>query len=81
MPIGISLLGCAHPHVSDVLGVIASEPDLRLAAAWDADRSLVPGQIASHAVSDLDRAIRLQDSQLSDAIRAQEILERAVTVD
>jgi predicted dehydrogenase len=62
MALGISLLGCGHPHVPDVLGVIASEPDLRLAAAWDADRSIVPGEIASHAVGDVERAIGRADA-------------------
>jgi predicted dehydrogenase len=62
VPLEIALLGCGHPHVPDVLGVIASEPDLRLAAAWDADRAAVPGQISSHAVSDLDAAIRRADA-------------------
>jgi predicted dehydrogenase len=62
MPIEIALLGCAHPLVADILGVVASEPDLRLAAAWDADRSAVPGAISSHAVSDLDTAIRRADA-------------------
>ncbi len=57
MPIEISLLGCGHPHVSDVLGVIASEPDLRLAAAWDADPAAIPGPISSHSVRELDTAI------------------------
>jgi hypothetical protein len=37
MPIDVALLGCAHPHLPDVLGVLASESDLRLVAAWDAD--------------------------------------------
>ncbi|MBV9819652.1 MAG: Gfo/Idh/MocA family oxidoreductase [Solirubrobacterales bacterium] len=60
MPIEISLLGCSHPHIVDALGVIASEPDLRLAAAWDP--SAVPGQIASHAVADLDVAIGRADA-------------------
>lgn len=62
VPIDIALLGCGHPHVPDVLGVIASEPDLRLAAAWDPDPSGVPGRIASHAVADLDAAIRRADA-------------------
>jgi predicted dehydrogenase len=62
MPLEIALLGCGHPHVSDVLGVIASEPDLRLAAAWDADPAAVPGPISSHAVLDLDTAIRRADA-------------------
>jgi len=58
MPIEISLLGCGHPYVPDLLGVIASEPDIRLAAAWDADRSAVPGAISSHVVSEAETAIR-----------------------
>jgi predicted dehydrogenase len=62
MPISISLLGCGHPHVADILGVIVSEPDLRLAAAWDSDRSAVPGQISSYAVDSLDLAIRRADA-------------------
>ncbi len=62
MPVALSLLGCGHPHVSDVLGVIASEPDLRLAAVWDADRSVVPGVVSSHAVGELDTAIRRADA-------------------
>src|SRR3954467_10779433 len=49
MPIDVALLGCAHPHVADVLGVLASEPDLRLAAAWDADPSAVPAAVAGSA--------------------------------
>jgi predicted dehydrogenase len=62
MPIEIALLGCGHPHVADVLGVVAAEPDLRLAAAWDSDRSAIPGVISAHAVDDLDRAIRRADA-------------------
>src|SRR5215218_1750321 len=58
MPIDIALLGCAHPHVPDVLGVLASEPDLRLVAAWDADPSAIPGVIAGVAVTRADSAIR-----------------------
>jgi hypothetical protein len=50
VPIDVALLGCAHPHVPDVLGVIASETDVRLAAVWDADRSAIPGAIAGAAV-------------------------------
>jgi predicted dehydrogenase len=57
VPIDIALLGCAHPHVADMLGVIASEPDLRLAAAWDADASAIPGPISSAATSSADAAI------------------------
>jgi predicted dehydrogenase len=62
MPIEIALLGCAHPLLADALGVVASEPDMRLAAAWDADRSAVPGAISTHAVADLDTAIRRADA-------------------
>ena len=58
MPIDLALLGCAHPHVPDVLGVIASEPDLRLAAAWDAERSAIPGAISGAAVARAETAIR-----------------------
>src|SRR5215210_4767294 len=58
MPIDIALLGCAHPHVPDVLGVLASEPDLRLVAAWDADPSAIPGAISGVAVTRADTAIR-----------------------
>lgn len=58
MPIDFALLGCGHPHVADVLGVLASEPDLRLVAAWDADPSAVPGTIAGYAVSRAEIAIR-----------------------
>jgi predicted dehydrogenase len=67
MPISIALLGCGHPHLSDLLGVIASEPDLLLAAAWDADRSAVPGVIANYAVSDAERAIRRADAVVISA--------------
>lgn len=62
MPIDFALLGCGHPHVPDVLGVLASEPDLRLAAAWDADPSAVPGTIAGYAVSRAETAIRRADA-------------------
>ncbi len=58
MPIDVALLGCGHPHVPDVLGVLASEPDLRLVAAWDADRSAIPGAIAGAAVGRAEAAIR-----------------------
>jgi predicted dehydrogenase len=58
MPIDLALLGCAHPHVPDVLGVLASEPDLRLVAAWDADRSCIPATIAGVAVARAETAIR-----------------------
>jgi predicted dehydrogenase len=42
VPIDVALLGCGHPHVPDVLGVLASEPDLRLVAVWDPDPSAIP---------------------------------------
>jgi predicted dehydrogenase len=58
MAIDLALLGCAHPHVPDVLGVVASEPDLRLVAAWDADRSAIPSELAGMAVSRAETAIR-----------------------
>jgi predicted dehydrogenase len=58
MPIDFALLGCGHPHVPDVLGVLASEPDLRLAAVWDADPSAIPATIAGSAVSHAETAIR-----------------------
>jgi predicted dehydrogenase len=57
MPIDIALLGCGHPYVPDVLGVLASEPDLRLAAVWDADPSAIPGPVSSAAVSRAETAI------------------------
>jgi predicted dehydrogenase len=58
MPIDVALLGCAHPHVPDVLGVLASEPDLRLVAAWDADPSAIPGAISGTAVARAETALR-----------------------
>jgi predicted dehydrogenase len=58
MPIDFALLGCAHPHVPDVLGLIASEPDLRLVAAWDADRSAIPAAISGASVARAETAIR-----------------------
>src|SRR3954471_15553920 len=58
MPLDIALLGCGHPHVPDVLGVLASEPDLRLAAVWDADPSAIPGAVAGAAVARAETAIR-----------------------
>jgi predicted dehydrogenase len=58
MPIDLALLGCAHPHVPDALGVLASEPDLRLVAAWDADRSAIPTTISGAAVARAETAIR-----------------------
>lgn len=62
MPIDLALLGCGHPHLPDVLGVLASEPDLRLAAAWDADSSAVPGAIAGVAVGRAETAIGRADA-------------------
>ena len=64
MPIDFALLGCAHPHVPDVLGVLAAEPDLRLVAAWDADRSAIPGPISGAAVGRAEAAIRAADAVL-----------------
>jgi predicted dehydrogenase len=58
MAIDLALLGCAHPHVPDVLGVVASEPDLRLVAAWDADPSAVPSELSGMAVGRAETAIR-----------------------
>jgi predicted dehydrogenase len=58
MPIDVALVGCGHPHVPDVLGVLASEPDLRLVAAWDADPSAIPAAIAGAAVARSETAIR-----------------------
>src|SRR3954462_6771773 len=58
MPSDVARLGCAHPHVPDVLGVLASARDLRLVAAWDADPSAIPAAIAGAAVGRAERAIR-----------------------
>jgi predicted dehydrogenase len=58
MPIDVALLGCAHPHVPDLLGVLASEPDLRLAAVWDTDPAAIPAPISGAAVSRAETAIR-----------------------
>jgi predicted dehydrogenase len=58
MPIDVALLGCAHPHIPDVLGVLASEPDLRLTAVWDSDPSAIPVAISGAAVSRAETAIR-----------------------
>jgi predicted dehydrogenase len=57
MPIDVALLGCAHPHVPDVLGVLASEPDVRLMAAWDADPSAIPVALSGAAVARPETAI------------------------
>jgi predicted dehydrogenase len=58
MPIDVALLGCAHPHVPDLLGVIASEPDVRLVAAWDADPAAIPAVISDLTVGRAEAAIR-----------------------
>jgi predicted dehydrogenase len=57
MAIEITLLGCRRPDLADVLGVVAAEPDVRLAAAWDADPSSIPGPVRPHAVADAETAI------------------------
>jgi predicted dehydrogenase len=57
VPIDVALLGCGHPHLADALGVVASEPDLRLVAAWDADPSAIPVAISGAAVSRAETAI------------------------
>lgn len=62
MAIAVALLGCEHPHISDVLGVIASEPDVRLAAVWSHDRSAVPGPVSGYAVQSADTAIARADT-------------------
>lgn len=62
MPIAVSILGCEHPHAADALGVVASEPDVRLAAVWSADRSAVPGPVSSYAVQQADTAIARADA-------------------
>jgi predicted dehydrogenase len=62
-----------------VLGVIAAEPDVRLAAAWDPDPSVVPGVVASQAVRELDTAIGRADAVvvLAPTDRRPEICVRA----
>jgi predicted dehydrogenase len=57
MPIDVALLGCSHPHVPDVLGVLAAEPDARLVAAWDSDPAAVPVAIGGAAVARAETAI------------------------
>jgi predicted dehydrogenase len=57
VPIDVALLGCGHPHVPDVLGVLASEPDLRLVAVWDEDPSAIPVAVSGAAVSRAETAI------------------------
>jgi predicted dehydrogenase len=58
VPIDVALLGCAHPHVPDVLGLLASEPDLRLAAVWDEDPAAIPSVLGGLAVARPETAIR-----------------------
>jgi predicted dehydrogenase len=58
VPIDVALLGCAHPHVPDVLGALAAEPDLRLASVWDSDPSAVPGVVSGARVGHAETAIR-----------------------
>jgi predicted dehydrogenase len=57
VPFDVALLGCGHPHVPELLGVLASEPDLRLAAVWDADPSAIPGPVGAAAVTRAETAI------------------------
>jgi predicted dehydrogenase len=57
MAIDFALLGCGHPHLQDVLGVLASEPDLRLVAVWDADPSAIPVAVGGAAVARAETAI------------------------
>lgn len=71
MPIDIALLGCAGPYLADVLGVIASEPDVRLAAVYDADRSLIPPPIRDYAVTDPETAIARANAVLVTATLAE----------
>lgn len=42
--------------------MLASEPDLRLGAAWDPDPGAVPGVVSSYAVREPDRAISRADA-------------------
>jgi predicted dehydrogenase len=58
VPIDVALLGCAHPHVPDVLGLLAAEPDLRLAAVWDADPGAIPSVLGGLAVTRAETAVR-----------------------
>ena len=62
MAFAVSLLGCEHPHVTDVLGVVASEPDVRLAAVWSGDRAAIPGPVSGYAVQSADTAIGRADA-------------------
>jgi predicted dehydrogenase len=61
MAIAVALLGCEHPHVPEVIGVIASEPDVSLAAVWSGDRAAVPGAVANYIVSSPDAALDRAD--------------------
>jgi predicted dehydrogenase len=67
MAFAVALLGCEHPHVSDTLSVIASEPDVRLAAVWSEDRSAIPGPVSSYAVQSADAAISRADAVIVGA--------------
>ncbi len=62
-----------------MLGVIAAEPDVRLAAAWDPDPSAVPGALSSHRVRELDTAITRADAVIvcAPTDRRPEICVRA----
>jgi predicted dehydrogenase len=57
MAIDIALLGCGHPYVQNVLGVLAGEADLRLVAVWDPDRTSIPVAVSGAAVSRAETAI------------------------
>ena len=61
MAIAVALLGCEHPHVPEVLGVIASEPDVSLAAVWSSDRAAIPGAVANYTVPGPDTALDRAD--------------------
>ena len=59
MPIDVAILGCGHPHLPDVLGVVASERDLRLAGR------LVPGfAIAWNAIGNERRTRAVADKAI-----------------
>ncbi|MEA2213478.1 MAG: hypothetical protein QOF83_3426 [Solirubrobacteraceae bacterium] len=62
-----------------MLGVIAAEPDVHLAAAWDPDPSAVPAVLAPHAVRELETAIGRADAVvvLAPTDRRPEICVRA----
>src|SRR5947209_1599591 len=61
MAIAVALLGCEHPHIPDVLGVVASEPDVHLAAVWSGDRAAIPGPVSSYAAASPEMAINRAD--------------------